>query len=119
MIKLLIVDDSALMRRQLVALFQGEDDFEIHQARNGKEAVAENREFQPDVITLDINMPEMDGIEFVGNVRTQNPSIPILMVTTNAAKEDIVAALQAGVNNYVVKPFTPETLKEKIESLLG
>jgi len=52
-------------------------------------------------------------------VRGQNPVIPILMVTTNAAKEDIVEALQAGVNNYVVKPFTPDTLKEKIESLLG
>jgi two-component system chemotaxis response regulator CheY len=61
----------------------------------------------------------MDGLEFVQSVRAQNASIPILMVTTNAAKEDIVQALQAGVNNYVVKPFTPETLKEKIESLLG
>ena len=57
--------------------------------------------------------------EFVQAVRAQNASIPILMVTTNAAKEDIVQALQAGVNNYVVKPFTPDTLKEKIESLLG
>ena len=61
MIKLLIVDDSALMRRQLMVMFQAEDDFDIRQARNGKEAVDENREFQPDVITLDINLPEMDG----------------------------------------------------------
>ena len=71
------------------------------------------------MIITDWNMPEMDGLEFVNAVRGQNSSIPILMVTTNAAKEDIVAALQAGVNNYVVKPFTPETLKEKIDSLLG
>ncbi len=62
MIKLLIVDDSALMRRQLMTLFQAEGDFEIRQARNGDEAVRENREFQPDVVTLDINMPEMDGL---------------------------------------------------------
>ena len=55
MIKLLIVDDSALMRRQLMTLFQAEGDFEIHLARNGDEAVRENREFQPDVVTLDIN----------------------------------------------------------------
>jgi len=59
MIKLLIVDDSALMRRQLMTLFQAEGDFEIRQARNGDEAVRENREFQPHVVTLDINMPEM------------------------------------------------------------
>jgi two-component system chemotaxis response regulator CheY len=71
------------------------------------------------MIITDWNMPEMDGLEFVKTVRGNNPAIPILMVTTNAAKEDIVEALQAGVNNYVVKPFTPETLKEKIESLLG
>jgi two-component system chemotaxis response regulator CheY len=72
-----------------------------------------------EMIITDWNMPEMDGLEFVKTVRGSNPSIPILMVTTNAAKEDIVEALQAGVNNYVVKPFTPDTLKEKIESLLG
>jgi len=62
MIKLLIVDDSALMRRQLSQLFESEGNFMIHQARNGREAVEENRDFQPDVVTLDINMPEMDGI---------------------------------------------------------
>ncbi|MEN9757510.1 MAG: chemotaxis response regulator CheB [Pseudomonadota bacterium] len=62
MIKLLIVDDSALMRRQLSSFFIEEGDFEIHFARNGREAVEENINFQPDVVTLDINMPEMDGL---------------------------------------------------------
>ena len=60
MIKLLIVDDSALMRRQLSALFEAERDFEIRLARNGREAILENNTFCPDVITLDINMPEME-----------------------------------------------------------
>ena len=62
MIKLLIVDDSALMRRHLNNLFQAEGDFIIRQAHNGKEAVEQNLDFEPDVVTLDINMPEMDGI---------------------------------------------------------
>ena len=66
------------------------------------------------------NICPMDGLEFVKRVRDSEwKAIPILMVTTNAAKEDIVEALQAGVNNYVVKPFTPETLKEKIELLIN
>jgi two-component system chemotaxis response regulator CheY len=64
----------------------------------------------------------MDGLEFVKAVRATNANIPIIMVTTNAEKENIISALQAGVNDYVVKPFTPKVqkaLKEKIDTLLG
>ena len=66
-------------------------------------------------------MPEMTGIEFVRLLRANEkpPTTPVLMVTTNAAKDDIVEALRAGVTNYVVKPFTPDTMKEKIESVLA
>ena len=89
------------------------------EGENGKSGLEKLGQGGVEMIITDWNMPEMDGLEFVKTVRGQNGAIPILMVTTNAAKEDIVEALQAGVNNYVVKPFTPETLKEKIESLLG
>jgi two-component system chemotaxis response regulator CheY len=74
-----------------------------------------------DLIITDWNMPEMSGIEFIRTVRS-TPEIkhtPVLMVTTNAAKDDIVEALKAGVNSYVVKPFTPDTMKEKIEAVLA
>jgi two-component system chemotaxis response regulator CheY len=91
----------------------------VVEGENGKSGLEKLGQGGVEMIITDWNMPEMDGLEFVKTVRGQNPAIPILMVTTNAAKEDIVEALQAGVNNYVVKPFTPETLKEKIESLLG
>jgi chemotaxis response regulator CheB len=73
MIKLLIVDDSALMRRQLSGLFDGEPDFQIRTARNGREAVEENRAFQPDVVTLDINMPEMDGLTALSMIMVERP----------------------------------------------
>ena len=81
MIKLLIVYDSALMRRQLSLLFQAEDDFELCQARNGREAVEANREFQPDVVTLDINMPEMDGITALSLLMAERP-VPVVMVSS-------------------------------------
>ena len=81
MIKLLIVDDSALMRRQLMTLFQAEGDFEIRQARNGDEAVRENREFQPDVVTLDINMPEMDGLTALSLIMAERP-VAVVMVSS-------------------------------------
>ena len=74
-----------------------------------------------DVIVTDWNMPEMSGIDFIRHVRATPATkhVPVLMVTTNAAKDDIVEALKVGVNSYVVKPFTPDTMKEKIEAVLA
>ena len=81
MIKLLIVDDSALMRRQLAAVFEAEGDFEIRMARNGREAVAENAAFLPDVISLDINMPELDGLTALAMLMAERP-VPVVMVSS-------------------------------------
>ena len=105
MIKLLIVDDSALMRRQLTTLFQAEGDFEIHLARNGDEAVRENREFQPDVVTLDINMPEMDGLTALSLMMAERP-VSVVMVSslTNEGALATFEALNLGAVDYVAKP---------------
>ncbi len=118
--KILTIDDSTTMRRIIINTLARIGYKDVIQADNGKTGLAALEENGGvDVIITDWNMPEMDGLEFVKHVRSgPYKSVPILMVTTNAAKEDIVEALQAGVNNYVVKPFTPETLKEKIELLL-
>lgn len=117
--KILIVDDSSTMRRIIINTLSRIGYTDVVEGENGKNGLEKLGQGGVEMIITDWNMPEMDGLEFVKTVRAQNAGIPILMVTTNAAKEDIVEALQAGVNNYVVKPFTPETLKEKIESLLG
>jgi len=105
MIKLLVVDDSALMRRLLVGLFNTEKDFEIRVARNGKEAVTENREFQPDVVTLDINMPEMDGLTALSLLMAERP-VPVVMVSslTNEGALATFEALNLGAVDYVCKP---------------
>ena len=105
MIKLLIVDDSALMRRQLTLLFQAEGDFEIRQARNGHEAVDENRQFLPDVVTLDINMPEMDGITALSLIMAERP-VPVVMVSSLTEKGALATfeALNLGAMDYVAKP---------------
>jgi two-component system, chemotaxis family, chemotaxis protein CheY len=118
-LKILIVDDSSTMRRIIINTLSRIGYSDVAEAEHGKAGLEKLKQGGVEMIITDWNMPEMDGLEFVQAVRGQNPNIPILMVTTNAAKEDIVQALQAGVNNYVVKPFTPDTLKEKIESLLG
>lgn len=105
MIKLLIVDDSALMRRQLTSLFQGESDFEIRHARNGREAVEENRDFQPDVVTLDINMPEMDGLTALSLIMAERP-VAVVMVSSLTEQGALATfeALNLGAVDYIAKP---------------
>lgn len=104
-IKVLVVDDSALMRRQLTQLFQAEGDFEVRQARNGVEAVAENLAFEPDVLTLDINMPEMDGITALSLIMSGRP-VPVVMVSSLTEKGALATfeALNLGAVDYVAKP---------------
>jgi len=105
MIKLLIVDDSALMRRHLTNLFQAEGDFLISQARNGKEAVEANRDFKPDVVTLDINMPEMDGLTALCLIMAER-AVPVVMVSSLTEKGALATfeALNLGAVDFVTKP---------------
>jgi two-component system chemotaxis response regulator CheB len=105
MIKLLVVDDSALMRRHLGQTFSAEGDFEIQFARNGVEAVALNLEFKPDVITLDINMPEMDGLTALASIMRERP-VPVVMVSSITQEGALTTfeALNLGAVDYVPKP---------------
>ncbi|HEX4856223.1 MAG TPA: chemotaxis-specific protein-glutamate methyltransferase CheB [Limnobacter sp.] len=105
MTKLLIVDDSALMRRQLAKLFETEAGFEIRLARNGAEAVRENMTFQPDVITLDINMPEMDGLTALSEIMVERPT-SVVMVSSLTEKGALATfeALALGAVDYLAKP---------------
>ena len=119
----LIVDDSVTMRRIIKNTLQKLGFKNFQEAGNGAEAldVMGKSKDNIDLILLDWNMPEMDGLEFLKIIKSSDEykELPILMVTTEAAKEDILTALKHGVNNYVVKPFTPETLKSKVFKLLG
>jgi two-component system chemotaxis response regulator CheB len=105
MIKLLIVDDSALMRRQLATLFEAEGDFVVRQAKNGNEAVAQNREFEPDVVSLDINMPEVDGLTALSLMMAERP-VPVVMVSslTEAGALATFEALNLGAVDFIAKP---------------
>ena len=105
MIKILIVDDSALMRRQLTQIFQAEGDFEISQARNGRDAVEENLRFLPDVVTLDINMPEMDGLTALSLIMAER-EVPVVMVSSLTEQGALATfeALNLGAVDYVAKP---------------
>ncbi len=118
--KILVVDDSATMRRILVNSLQRIGYSECVEASDGREAVDKFDSSIQFVIT-DWNMPNMSGLDLARALRghPEGKAVPILMVTTRSVKEDIIAAIQAGVNNYIVKPFTPQVLKEKIDAVLN
>lgn len=120
-IKILAVDDSSTMRRIIINTLKRAGFDDVVEACDGKEALAKLESEKIDFVITDWNMPEMDGLTFVTNMRKSDnySKTPILMVTTRSVKEDIVEALKAGVNNYIVKPFTPDTLKEKIDQTLA
>jgi two-component system, chemotaxis family, chemotaxis protein CheY len=117
--RILVVDDSATMRRIVMRGLAEMGYTDIAEAENGQTALDLVLAGGIDLIITDWNMPVMNGLEFVTGVRASNSGIPILMVTTNASNQDVIQALGAGVTNYVVKPFTPATLKEKVLAVLG
>jgi two-component system chemotaxis response regulator CheY len=108
------------MRRIMVNALQRIGYTDIVEANDGHDALMKFDDSVSFIIT-DWNMPVMSGLEFARAVRATpiGQTVPILMVTTRGAREDIVTAVEAGVNNYILKPFTPSVLKEKIDRLLS
>ena len=119
-LKILAVDDSPTMRRIIINTLKRAGYEDVVEASDGKDALAKMKVENVNFIITDWNMPEMDGLTFVTTLRADSAfkNIPVLMVTTRSVKDDIIEAMKAGVNNYIVKPFTPDTLKEKIEQTL-
>ena len=118
--KILIVDDSITIRRIITNALKTVGFPDTAEAANGKDALEKLTTTNVDFIITDWNMPEMNGLDFIKQVRA-NPvytSLPILMITTRGTEHDVIEALQAKVNSYIVKPFTPQELKEKIEGIL-
>lgn len=116
--KCLVVDDSATMRRIVVNALKTIGYGDIVEAGDGQEALAKC-DGSIEMVITDWNMPTMGGLDLVKNLRA-NPAtakVPILMVTTRSVKEDILQAVQAGVNSYILKPFTPQVLKEKLDQV--
>ncbi|WP_431356918.1 chemotaxis response regulator CheY [Litoribrevibacter albus] len=117
--KILIVDDFSTMRRIIKNLLKDLGFTNTHEADDGSTALPMLKTGDFDFLITDWNMPGMTGIDLLRAVRADDAlsHMPVLMVTAEAKREQIVAAAQAGVNGYVVKPFTAQALKEKIEKI--
>ncbi len=117
--KILVVDDFSTMRRIIKNLLKDLGFTNVQEADDGSTALPMLQQGDFDFVVTDWNMPGMQGIDLLRAVRADDnlKDIPVLMVTAEAKKEQIVAAAQAGVNGYVVKPFTAATLKEKLDKI--
>lgn len=115
MTRVLVADDSSTMRKIIFRSLQAVGVTDIAEAADGTEAVALFAPGKFDMVLTDWNMPGMTGLEVLKAIRAQDQQIPVIMVTTEAEKSRVLEAIQAGVTDYLVKPFTPDTLREKLE----
>ena len=118
--KLLIVDDSLIMRRAVERAVSGNPRFtEVRFAVNGRAALDEFARFQPDFVTMDITMPEMDGIMAVEAIKSRNRSARILIVSALADRETAIEAIKKGAQGFLLKPVTADSLIEAIDDIMS
>lgn len=117
--KILIVDDMVTMRRIVTNVLKQLGFSNIDEAENGQDGLQKLKAGKYDFVVSDWNMPVMTGIDMLRAIRAdeQLKAIPVLMVTAEAQQKNLVEAVQAGVSNYIVKPFTAETMQEKLAKI--
>ncbi|MEM9066233.1 MAG: response regulator [Planctomycetota bacterium] len=117
--RIMLIDDSKTMRNIQKSVLAQLGYTETEEACDGVDALSKIGAFNPELVLVDWNMPNMDGLTFVKNFRQSNKTTPLIMVTTEAEKSRVIEAIKAGVNNYVVKPFTPDLLSQRINETLA
>jgi len=114
---ILVVDDAAFMRMMIRDILAREG-YLIHEAVNGRDAIEKYAEIRPDLVTLDITMPEVDGIEALQAIRHADPKARVLMVTAMGQQKMMVDALEAGAVDFLVKPFQPTKVLQTVKKCL-
>lgn len=112
--KILIVDDNDVMRALLRGILRNEDYQVVGEARNGIQALEMVERMTPDVVCLDVIMPELDGLETLKSIKRDFPQVSVIMITGNASKENVQEALELGANGFVVKPFNAAKVLEAL-----
>lgn len=117
MIKVMIVDDSRIFRKMLRAAFVETGNEVIGEAGNGSEALELLKSCKPDLVTMDITMPVMDGIEALREIRTTYPDQKVIMVSAAGQKDKVIEALKLGAKDFIQKPFDPDDISVVIDKI--
>jgi two-component system, chemotaxis family, chemotaxis protein CheY len=115
----LVVDDSAFLRKTLTDILRKQGYEVVGIADNGLEAISKYRELKPDLVTLDIIMPQMNGLEVLRLLRAADPNVAVVMVTSMSSQGSVTDCLKAGARNYILKPFDPEKVADVIGKVLS
>ncbi|MCU0708298.1 MAG: response regulator [Pirellula sp.] len=116
--KVLVADDSGVMRKIISRSLNAVGVTDIVEATDGQDAIQKFIDDTFDMILTDWNMPNKSGLELVTEIRALGSSVPIIMITTEAQKSQVIAAIQAGVNDYLTKPFEAEDLRAKLDKFV-
>ena len=117
--RVLIVDDAVVMRMMIKGILSKNGFEVVGEAQNGVEAVDKYKQLSPDLVTMDMVMPEMDGITAVKQIIAGDPNAKIIMCTSMGQQALVVEAIQAGAKDFVVKPFQPSRVLEAVQRVLG
>lgn len=117
--KILVVDDAAFMRMMIKDILTKNGYNVVGEAENGKVAVEKCMDLKPDIVTLDITMPEMDGIQALKEIRAIAPETKVIMCSAMGQQDMVVEAIQVGARDFIVKPFQPDRVVEAIQKAIG
>lgn len=115
--RILIVDDSMFMRNNIKRIIEQSGHIVCGEAANGHEAIAQYEILNPDIVTLDVTMPVMDGLETVKKLKALYPNANIIMCSAMGQQAMVLEAIQAGAKDFIVKPFTPERVLKTLETI--
>jgi two-component system, chemotaxis family, chemotaxis protein CheY len=116
--KALVVDDSSTMRKIILRSLEAVGVTGAAEAGDGNQALAYFHEHPVDIVLTDWNMPGKNGLDLVKEIRAEGSQVPIIMLTTEAERQRVIDAVAAGVSDYLIKPFTPEALREKLNKFV-
>ncbi len=117
MAKILVVDDADIMRLKLSKVLEENGHEIVGEAKNGDEAVEKYKDYDPDLVTLDITMPEVDGLEALDGIIAHDPDAKVIMVSAMGKKKKVLKAVKSGAKNFIVKPFDADKVKEAVNEV--
>jgi two-component system, chemotaxis family, chemotaxis protein CheY len=117
--RILVVDDTKSVHAYLDVMFEGKEEYHLVHVYNGLDALAEiSKGTDFNLVLLDWEMPGLNGVEILQKIREDDKKLPVIMVTSRNASTDLMKAIKAGANEYIMKPFTQEILFEKLENVI-